>query len=173
MANGAFDAEKFIKDMFGGLKNKGDGKPVKLPILPIIAVILLIWAITGTYTIKPDEEGVVLRFGKAHSKTTPGVHYHLPWPIERVLKPQVHPHYETGSAVFRTVYVGPPAKYQDIGQESKMVTGDENIVQLDFIIQYKIKNSFAYLFNIKDQHDTFKRCSRIRHAGNRWPKKYR
>jgi membrane protease subunit HflK len=96
--------------------------------------------------VSPDEVGVVKRFGKMVYSTGPGPHYHFPYPIETVLKPKVTKvrRVEIG---FRTISPGPPAKYQRVPQESLMLTGDENIVDIQFIVQYKIKNAPDYLFN--------------------------
>jgi modulator of FtsH protease HflK len=119
----------------------------KIPGLPIIiGVIIVIWLLTGIYIVSPDEVGVVKRFGKMVYTTTPGPHYHMPYPIETVMRPKVTQvrRVEIG---FRTISPGPPAKYQRVPQESLMLTGDENIVDIQFIVQYKIKNAPDYLFN--------------------------
>ena len=119
----------------------------KIPGIPIIiGIIVVIWILTGIYIVSPDEVGVVKRFGKMVYSTGPGPHYHLPYPIETVLKPKVTKvrRVEIG---FRTISPGPPAKYQRVPQESLMLTGDENIVDIMFIVQYQIKNAPDYLFN--------------------------
>jgi len=124
-----------------------------LPIL--IAILILIWLASGIYIVSPDEVGVVKRFGKMVRQTGPGPHYHLPYPIETVIKPKVTKvqRLEIG---FRTIDVGPPARYKNIPKESLMLTGDENIVSVEFIIQYRIKDPVAYLFNVKDIRKTVK-----------------
>jgi membrane protease subunit HflK len=101
---------------------------------------------------------VVLRFGKWVATTDPGPHYHLPSPIETVYKPKVTEvkRIEVG---FRTIDLGPPARYSDVPQESLMLTGDENIIDIDIIVQYRILDPGHYLFNIRDPHQTVRVAS--------------
>ncbi|KPJ68725.1 MAG: hypothetical protein AMJ45_01935 [Syntrophobacter sp. DG_60] len=123
---------------------------------PIVVVILiLIWMLSGIYIVSPDEMGVVKRFGKMARLTTPGPHYHLPYPIETAIKPKVTKvrRLEIG---FRTISPGPPAEYRSLPEESLMLTGDENIVSVEFITQYKIKDPVDYLFNVEDIPKTVK-----------------
>ncbi len=88
----------------------------------------------------------------------PGLRYHLPWPIEKADTPKVTEikRLEIG---FRTVDPGPPARYQFIEEESLMLTGDENIVDAQIIVQYKIKNAPDYLFKVKDPKGTLRDAS--------------
>lgn len=121
----------------------------------LIGIAVVIWILSGIYIVAPDEVGVVKRFGKVAYSTESGPHYHLPWPFETVLKPKVTKvrRLEVG---FYTVSVGPPARYRAVPVESLMLTGDENIVDMQFIVQYKIKNAFDYLFNVKNPEKTVK-----------------
>jgi modulator of FtsH protease HflK len=80
--------------------------------------------------------GVVLRFGKIVREADPGPHYHLPWPFEEVVRPSVT-QIRKEEIGFRTVAVGPSAQYREVSDEALMLTGDENIVKLEFIVQYK------------------------------------
>ncbi len=118
-------------------------------VFTVIGVALLIWIASGLYKVDADELGVVLRFGRIHTVTEPGLNYHLPFPVETVLTPRVTEvkRVEIG---FRTVDPGPPAQYESIPQESLMLTGDENIVDIDLIVQYKIKDPAAYLFKVRE-----------------------
>lgn len=125
-------------------------KGKKLPGLGIIGIILLfLWLASGTYSVSPAEQGVVRRFGKMVRITSPGLHYRLPWPIEKVDIPKVTEvkRIEVG---FRTIDPGPPAQYQFVPVESLMLTGDENIVDCQIIVQYKIKEPADYLFKVRD-----------------------
>lgn len=126
----------------------------KAPRRGLILLILIagafIWLLTGIYIVNPDEQGVVLRFGKYNRTVGPGPHYALPEPIEEVHKPQVTQvlRSEVG---FRSV--GQSSKFQQgqvktIAEEASMLTGDENIVNVQFSVQYKIKDPVEYLFNI-------------------------
>ncbi|MBW1644877.1 MAG: FtsH protease activity modulator HflK [Deltaproteobacteria bacterium] len=145
-----------FEEMLRQVKQRlGGGLAGKLPGgLGIVAIFLLLaWLATGFYIVGPDELGVVKRFGKAVYTTKPGPHWHLPSPIEEVLRPRVTQvkRLEIG---FRTITMGPPARYQSIPSESLMLTGDENIVDAQFIVQYQIKDPVAYLFNIDNQAKT-------------------
>ena len=121
-----------------------------LPGVPlIIGIIAVIWLLTGIYIVAPDESGVVLRFGKMILITGPGPHYHLPYPVETVYKPKVTKVRRTEIG-FRTISAGPPARYQRVPAESLMLTGDENIVDVQFIVQYQVKNAAEFLFNVYD-----------------------
>jgi membrane protease subunit HflK len=123
----------------------------------IVAVILLVYAGTGIYIVAPDERGIVLRFGRVVREADPGPGYHLPWPFEEVIKPPVTQILKEEFG-FRTVSVGPPARYRDVDPEALMLTGDENIVKLQFIVQFKVKTgptgATDFLFNVRDQANT-------------------
>ncbi|MBN2397669.1 MAG: FtsH protease activity modulator HflK, partial [Deltaproteobacteria bacterium] len=136
--------------------------PFKIPfggkygLIPILVVILLIlWLASGIYFVAPDEVGVVKRFGKAVRTTTPGPHYHIPVPVETVLKPKVTQvrRIEIG---FRTIGDRQLGRIRAVTDESLMLTKAENIVNLSFIVQYRIKDAEAYLFNVRDQDKTVK-----------------
>jgi membrane protease subunit HflK len=139
-----------IRARFGGAG--GPGGPRINPWL-IVGIALLLYAATGIYTVAPDQRGVVLRFGKIVREAEPGPHYHLPWPIEEVVRPSVT-QIRKEEIGFRTVAVGPPARYREVSDEALMLTGDENIVKLEFIVQYKIKTdptgATDFLFNVRD-----------------------
>lgn len=122
--------------------------------------IALLWLASGIYIVSPAEQGVVRRFGKMVRITSPGLRYRLPWPIEKVDTPRVTEvkRIEVG---FRTVDPGPPARYRFIPVESLMLTGDENIVDCQIIVQYKIKDPADYLFNVKDLKGTLHDASEV------------
>ncbi len=119
----------------------------------IIAVLLAIWLLSGIYTVGPDEQGIVLRFGKLSRVTSSGLNYHIPFPVESVYTPKVTEvkRLELG---FRTIDPGPPARYLDKADESRMLTGDENMVDLDFIVQYRIVDAVKFLFNVRNAETT-------------------
>lgn len=122
--------------------------------------IVLLWLVSGIYIVSPAEQGVVRRFGKMVRITSSGLRYRFPWPIEKVDTPRVTEvkRIEVG---FRTIDTGPPARYQFIPAESLMLTGDENIVDCQIIIQYKIKDPADYLFNVKDIKGTLHDASEV------------
>jgi membrane protease subunit HflK len=123
----------------------------------VAAIILAVYALTGIYVVAPDERGIVLRFGRVVREADPGPGYHLPWPFEQVIKPAVT-RIRKEEFGFRTVSVGPPARYRDVDVEALMLTGDENIVKLQFIVQFKVQTgptgATDFLFNVRDPVDT-------------------
>lgn len=137
---------------------------IKLPqfsknsVLIGLAILVLIWLATGIYKVEADELGVVLRFGKLYSVTEPGLNYHLPYPFETVETPKVT-EVQRVEIGFRTVYQGPPARYEQIPEESLMLTGDENIVDINMIVQFKIKDPEDYLFKVRDVFRTVRNAS--------------
>jgi membrane protease subunit HflK len=155
------DVVESLRERFGGGRGQGgngsapQGRP--WPVWPFAALGLVLWLASGIFIIAPDERGIVLRFGKVVREVDPGPGYHLPWPIEEVLKPSVT-QIRKEEFGFRTVEVGPPPRYRDVDPEALMLTGDENIVKLLFIVQYKIKPdpeaATDFLFNARDPRET-------------------
>ncbi|MFC1558250.1 FtsH protease activity modulator HflK [candidate division KSB1 bacterium] len=122
----------------------------------IIAAVIVLWFLGGMiYQVNPDEQGVIRRFGKFVRVTSPGLRWKLPYPLETVDKPQVTQvkRVEIG---FRTIDAGPPARYAFVPEEALMLTGDENIVNCQVIMQFKIKDAKDYLFNIRSQEETIR-----------------
>lgn len=119
----------------------------------ILLLVIVLYLASGIYTVAPDEQGVVKRFGKFNRLVGPGLNYHLPYPIETVLTPAVTQvkRVEIG---FRTISPGTSTRYQEFPEEALMLTGDENIVSAEAIIQYKIKEPVNYLFNIVSPEQT-------------------
>lgn len=138
-------------EMLNQLKERMQGSNLPGGIIGLAVVLLLAaWlGFGGFYIVNPDEVGVVMRFGKYAYTTDPGPHWHIPYPVESVLKPQVTQvrRVEVG---FRTIGSGQPARYQKVPQESHMLTKDENIVSTEFIVQYRVKDAMAFLFNVID-----------------------
>lgn len=134
--------QRFRRVMPGGF-GKGRG------ILLIVLLGLVAWGLTGFYRVAPDEQGIVLRFGQWVETTGPGLHYRLPSPIGSVMTPKVTTinREEIG---FREIGQG----IRDVSEESLMLTGDENIVDIDFSIFWRIKDAGQYLFNLRDPRGT-------------------
>ncbi len=140
--------EKLRRAMPGGGFSSGRG-------LGLVLVLgLLAWGASGIYMVQPEEQGVVLRFGKWDGKTTTqGMHYHLPYPIETVLLPK--------TTVIQQISIGREQSFtksgQDGTQEGRMLTGqDENIVEAAFTVRWKIGDAGKYLFNAKDHESMVK-----------------
>ncbi|MGB2294686.1 MAG: FtsH protease activity modulator HflK [Candidatus Puniceispirillum sp.] len=120
----------------------------------LLIIFAGIWAATGFYRVNPQQQGVVLRFGEWVRTTAPGLHYHIPFPIETVLTPEVtrDNRIEIG---FRDVG-GSSSTRRDIADESQMITGDENIVDIDFVVFWRVSDAGQYLFNLAEPDDTIK-----------------
>jgi membrane protease subunit HflK len=130
--------EKLRRALPGGLRGGG---------LAIAGLVVLVaWLFTGVYFVQADEQGVVQRFGAFAYTTTPGIHYHLPWPIETVQTPTV-----TRENQLNVGYTAEAAR--DIPEESLMLTGDENIVDINFTIFWVIKDAAQFLFNVENPPD--------------------
>jgi membrane protease subunit HflK len=134
----------------GGLGGKG---------LVLIAVVaLFFWGFSGLFQVAPDELGVVLRFGKYVREVQPGLNYHLPYPIETALTPKALRvnKIDVGMRVVEDLRRG--STIRDVPEESLMLTGDENIVDVDFSVLWRIKPNGVgnYLFNIQQPEGTVK-----------------
>jgi len=148
-------AKKFqdgLKNMFGGSSKTPD---VKKPITLFIIGAIAVWALSGFYRVDADEQGVVLRFGKYTNMTQPGLNYHLPFPIESVMTPKVS-RVNRIDVGFRSSNEGSRGAIGDIKEESAMLTGDENIVDINYSVFWVIKDASKYLFNIQDPIGTIK-----------------
>jgi len=157
------------QDRLRGLLPGGDNSGGRLVILAVIAVFVL-WLATGIYRVNPDEEGVVRRFGAYSETTTSGLHYHLPAPIESVETPKVTRINRTDVG-FNTEGTGRGIGRQALPEESLMLTGDENIVDINFSVFWVIKDAQAYLFNVRTPEATVKSAAEaaIREVVGRTP----
>ncbi len=153
------DLDELLRRFHGKFKDtlkmgKYDGG--KSVILAAI-VLFLLWLSSGIYFVHADEQGVVMRFGKYVRTTAPGLNYHLPYPVETVETPRVTAinHVEIGyrSGSLRT------KTEAAINEESLMLTGDENIVDIDFEVQWKINKAPDFLFNVRSPEETVKAVS--------------
>ncbi len=114
----------------------------------IIAALVLLWIGSGFYVVGPSERGIVLRFGAVVAETDPGLHLHLPWPVERHVVVDIG---RVRSAQVGYRPSGVPGRSgrgsgRTIPQEALMLTGDENIVEVNLVIQYQIQDPVKYLF---------------------------
>jgi modulator of FtsH protease HflK len=130
-----------------------------LGIAIVVLVVVAIWAMSGFFRVQPDELGVVLRFGKYVRDEQPGLRYHLPYPIETVLLPKA---LRVSTISIGMTLIDDPARrgrtMRDVPEESLMLTGDENIVDVDFTVLWRIKPKGAadFLFNIQNPEGTVK-----------------
>jgi modulator of FtsH protease HflK len=126
----------------------------------ILLAAIVIWGFSGFFRVEPDELGVVLRFGRYVRDVQPGLNYHLPYPIESVLTPKALRvnKIDIGMRVVEDLRRG--STIRDVPEESLMLTGDENIVDVDFSVLWRIKTGpngvGDYLFNIQQPEGTVK-----------------
>lgn len=125
----------------------------KSGIFLLVAIILGLWALTGFYRVQPAEQGVVLRFGEYVRQVGDGLHYHLPWPIETVTKPKVAQQNRIDVGYRSSTTTGRPVRQASFNEESLMLTGDENIVDIDFTVFWRIKDAGPFLFNIESPQE--------------------
>jgi membrane protease subunit HflK len=148
--------DKLKSVMPGNLGGKG--------IALIVAAAVAIWGFSGFFRVEPDELGVVMRFGKHVRDAYPGLNYHLPYPVESVLTPKITRvnRIDVGMRVVEDARRGNTMR--DVPEESLMLTGDENIVDVDFSVFWVIKpgapgkpsGAADYLFNIQNPEGTVK-----------------
>ncbi|ADH90378.1 HflK protein [Ancylobacter novellus DSM 506] len=151
--------ERLRSAMPGGF---GSGKGVVV----VVVLAILVWLLSGFYRVQPDEQGVVLRFGKFVGTTNPGLNYHLPYPIETVLTPQVTRVNRIDIGIRTGDDPRRGAAMRDVSEESLMLTGDENIVDVDFAVFWMVKpaapgstediGAADFLFNVQNPEGTIK-----------------
>jgi len=144
--DGPPDLDKIVRDwqrkfnsLFGGKGGRpsagsGDG-PSGAALTGLIVIFILGWLATGLYRVNADERGVVLRFGAYSRITSPGLRWHLPWPVESIEKVAT-------------------TRINTIRQQTRMLTADENIVVVDLVVQYQNADAIKYLFDVLDPDGT-------------------
>ena len=152
------DIDEIVKKIQNTInKFTGGGKGGSKTILFGLIILAILWALSGLYRVLPDEQGVVLRFGKFVNTTQPGLNYHFPFPIETALTPKV--------TKVNRIDIGFRSERDsgftsggvaDVPEESLMLTGDENIVNIDFSVFWVIKDAGKFLFKIQDPQGTVK-----------------
>jgi membrane protease subunit HflK len=153
------DLEELLRRGQDKLKTVLPGNLGGRGILLIVLAAVVVWGFSGFFKVEPDELGVVLRFGKYTRDANPGLNYHLPYPVETVLTPKVttvQP-IHIGMRLLEDPRRGSP-QMRDVPEESLMLTGDENIVDVDFTVfwQVKIGGAGDFLFNIQNPQGTVK-----------------
>jgi membrane protease subunit HflK len=160
---GGPDIDRIVKDiqqkfagLFGGLFGGGGGGGGSshaggFGFGLILAVALAIWLLTGFYIVNQGEHGVVLRFGQKNEITQAGLRWHLPFPIEKVEKVNVEKVSTIEIGYRSNPRTGGKSK---VPKEALMLTEDENIIDIEFAVQYKIKDAAEYLFNVRDPEIT-------------------
>ena len=124
--------------IFGGSRNNGNdggrsfgsGKMLSAGIGSIIFIVVVVWLLSGIYIISEGKRGVILRFGAYQELTGPGPHWHIPYPIESVEKVDID-------------------RIRSVQNKAQMLTQDENIVEVELAVQYRVKDAPNYLFNVR------------------------
>ena len=143
--------QKLINNFISGGKS-GNSKPIIFGLI----LLIVVWAFSGLYRVLPDEQGVVLRFGKFTTTTQPGLNYHIPYPVETALTPKVTKVNRIDVGFRSASDSGRTSGIDDISEESLMLTGDENIVNIDFSVFWVIKDAGKFLFKIQSPVETVK-----------------
>ena len=141
--------DRFRRVLPGGF---GGGRVVGLAVLAGIAL----WFASGFYRVQPGELGVELLFGQYLRLTTPGLNYWLPRPIGQVITPNVDRTNQINIGYRGSADVGGTGGARDVPQESLMLTGDQNIIDIDFVVQWRVKSASDFLFNIREPEPTIK-----------------
>ena len=111
------------------------------------------------YRVQPGEQGVTLLFGKWVGTTGPGLNYFLPAPIGEVIKPNVERTNQIEVGFRGAGNVGSGNNSRDVPEESLMLSGDQNIIDIDYVVQWRISDAGSYLFNVRDPENTIKLAS--------------
>jgi membrane protease subunit HflK len=169
MANAEWPRE--LRDDWRRLQQKFEGFSPSLiiPVVLIVVILLFVWS--SWYTVQPEETAVVQRFGRVQRSAGPGLHFKIPLGIEtikrvptaRVLKEEFG---------FRTLAAGRQTQYArgDYSAESLMLTGDLNVIDVQWIVQFRVEDPVLFLFKVREQQETFRAIAEAvmrRVVGNR------
>ena len=148
-------SQEKVRKLFPGGGGGGPGGNRKA-LIAVPLILIAVWLASGFYRVQPDEQGVVLRFGEWIKTTQPGLNWHLPSPIETVLTPKVTRSNRVEVGFRSAGDLGRTASDREVQNESLMLTGDENIVDINFVLLWLIKDAGEFLFNIRDPESTVK-----------------
>jgi modulator of FtsH protease HflK len=150
-ASGVDQVLRNLQKKLGGVLRgpRATGPGFGIGLVAIVAIGL--WFLSGFYIVQQGERGVVLRFGALYEVVTGGLHWHLPYPVETVEKVNVEKISTIEIGYRSNVRTGSKSK---VPKEALMITGDENIIDIEFAVQYKVKDADAYLFNLRDAEVT-------------------
>ncbi len=154
------DLEEILKNAQNKFMGGGKGSE-KTSLIWMSIILLIIWGSTGFYRVLPEEHAVLMTFGEwTGTKDSPGLHYHIPYPIQSTEKVNV--------SFVRRIQVGSIGNKQDgtpskragrVQSESLMVTGDENIIDIDFVVLWRVSDAGKFLFEIRDPESTIKKVA--------------
>ncbi|MCB2052987.1 MAG: FtsH protease activity modulator HflK [Geminicoccaceae bacterium] len=147
-------SQEKVKRLFpGGGGGSGGGVSKRAVVIAVLGVAA-IWLASGFYRVQPEEQGVELVFGQLHETTTPGLNYNWPAPIGSVETPQVTRVNRIEIGFRSGQRTAGSSANRNVADEALILTGDENIVDINFVVLWKIANAADYLFNIRDPEQT-------------------
>jgi membrane protease subunit HflK len=152
------DIEEMLKRSQDRVKRLLPGAGGAKGLILLLIAVVGFWSLSGIYRVEPGQQGVELLFGKYVKRTAPGLHIWFPSPIGEVIKPDVE-RTNTMNIGFRGTGDVVRGTGRDVPLESLMLTSDQNIIDIDFVVQWRIKNAADYLFNIRDPDTTIKLAS--------------
>jgi membrane protease subunit HflK len=153
------DLEEWLRRGQEGLRNvlPGGGRGFTTgTLLIILLAVVVVWLLSGIYVVGAREQGVVLRFGAFTARTGPGINYHLPWPIETVEVPEVTKENQINIGYGQVADANGQTSTEDIPEESLMLTGDENIIDVNFTVFWVMKDAGDYLFKVDNPDQAIK-----------------
>ncbi len=160
-------ARRFVPGGPGGRRNN----PRLIALIALVGAV--IWLASGFYRVEPDQQGVVLRFGAFQRTTLPGLNYHLPWPIEQAVTPavtrinRIEIGFRNAADSVGANRIGNPVDFgrdtsgrsgpaREAPEEALMLTGDENIIDINVSVFWRIRDASTYLFNTRNPENTIK-----------------
>ena len=149
------DIEEILRKSQEQIKRYLPGAGSAKGLILLALLVVGVWAFSGVYRVNPGEQGVEMLFGKFVKRTGPGLHFWPPSPIGDVIKPNVE-RTNTINIGFRGTGDVARGGARDVSQESLMLTSDQNIIDIDFVVQWRIKDASQFLFNIRDPQATIK-----------------
>ncbi|MCC6467485.1 MAG: FtsH protease activity modulator HflK [Alphaproteobacteria bacterium] len=151
------DLEDLIRrgqDRFKKMMPGGTASPRAISLIVLVAI--LVWGMTGFYRVNPDEQGVAMTFGKWVETTQPGLRWNWPAPIGSIERPKVTRQNRVEVGFTTNAPQSRAGGKRDVASESLMLTGDENIIDIQFVVFWVIKDAGQYLFNIRNPDSTVK-----------------
>ena len=133
--------------------------PVRLIAGIVATILLIVLAWTSSYTVQAESEGVVLRFGKFLKTVEPGLHFKLPFGIDRVTVLPTRRQLKLEFGFSTPAYTNPDQPGKDAGEERSMVTGDLNAALVEWVVQYRIEDPKQYLFDVRNPGQTLRDLS--------------
>ena len=146
------DLEELLRRSQERLRKMMPGSTGGLRVLWLVAaVVIVLWGLSGFYRVQPDEQGVELLFGEYVKTTQPGLNYWFPGPVGEVVRPKV-----TQTNQVTVGFRGSGNTLREFPQESHILSGDQNIVDIQFVVQWRIREAGEFLFNMRDPEGTVK-----------------